>query len=66
MKRRVGIVHGVATCDTCGELNGHYRNIQALAARHAKLYAHKVLGDVGIAYNYDGRDEKPTIKKKKP
>lgn len=64
MKKNVGIIHGIARCETCGVLNGHYRNMQALAAKHAKHYGHIVHGEVGLSYDYDGSDEKPKNKKK--
>lgn len=62
MIKRVGTVHGMAHCETCGELNGHYRNMQALAAKHAKHYGHIVHGETGIVYMYDGSCDKPKNK----
>lgn len=55
MKKTIGVVHAIAQCDDCGQEFSHYKNAQALAARHAKTYKHVVKGEVGIAFTYDGR-----------
>jgi len=57
VKRTFGVVHGVATCDTCGWETQSYKNAQAIAARHAQLHGHRVHGEVGYAYEYDGEGE---------
>jgi len=41
-----------------------YKNAQAIAAKHAKDYGHRVEGELGIAFLYDYRDEGPSINSK--
>ena len=60
VRKSIGVVHCVATCETCGAEFSSHKNGQALAAKHAKQKAHLVHGEVGLAFTYDGRDEKPT------
>lgn len=55
MKRSYGVVHGVAKCEDCDWKTESYKNAQAIAARHARKYGHKVQGDLGIYFEYDGR-----------
>lgn len=55
--RQFGVVHGVATCEDCGWTTESYKNAQANAARHARAHGHRVVGEVGCAYTYDGREE---------
>lgn len=52
--RTFGVVHGQAHCDDCTWETQSYKNAQALAAQHAKRYGHKVRGEVGAAYTYEG------------
>jgi len=58
MKKKIGVVHCIAKCEDCGKEFSNYPNAQALAAKHAKKYRHKVSGEVGIAFWYDGQEEK--------
>ena len=58
MKREYGVVHGVATCETCGWETQSYKNAQALAARHALSHGHRVVGEVGCYYTYDATADK--------
>lgn len=60
MIRKYGVVHGVVACEDCGWESQSYKNAQALAAIHARAYGHRVTGEIGIAIEYDGRDEIPT------
>jgi hypothetical protein len=55
--KRTWKVHAIAECEDCGAHWENYKNAQATAAIHAKKYHHKVSGDVGLAFEYDGRDE---------
>jgi len=52
--RNYAVVHGLAECLTCGWSTESYKNAQALAARHAKAHGHKVVGELGIAFEYTG------------
>ena len=55
MKKSIGVIHNVAKCEDCGAKFEQYKNGQALAAIHAKKHRHRVVGEVGLAYTYDGR-----------
>ena len=59
MNRTYGVVHGLATCRTCGWHTESYKNAQANAARHARAKGHLVDGELGIAFSYDGTGTKP-------
>ena len=54
VKKKIGVVHAVATCADCGKEFQNFLNAQALAAQHAKKYGHVVNGELGIAFTYDG------------
>jgi len=43
-------------CEDCGKTFEEQRNGQALAAKHAKHYKHKVTVEVTICSEYDGRE----------
>lgn len=58
MKKAFGVVHSVWVCDDCGKEFSGYKNAQALAAKHARHYGHKVSGEVGIAGYYDAKGDK--------
>jgi hypothetical protein len=59
MKRKYGVVHGVAECQDCGWSTQSYKNAQALAARHAGHYNHRVVGEVGCVFEYDASGDEP-------
>lgn len=50
-----GVVHGLAKCDNCGWQSGSYKNIQAVAANHAKATGHVVQGEVAYMFVYGGK-----------
>jgi len=52
--RTYGVVHGMASCHDCPWSSSSYKNIQAIAARHAYAYGHHVHGEVGAAFSYTG------------
>lgn len=52
MAKSYGVVHGIATCETCGWESASYKNIQAVSANHAKHTGHTVRGEVGYAFEY--------------
>lgn len=54
--KRTWRVHALAECQDCGAFFGHYKNAQALAAQHAAKYGHRVEGEIGLAFYYDGRN----------
>jgi len=59
LKKSVWKVHIVGTCEDCGKEFQNYKNGQAvdsLAAKHAKDHKHKVTGEIGLAFVYDGRN----------
>jgi hypothetical protein len=55
MKYSYGVVHGMAECEDCEWRTDSYKNAQAIAAKHAKKYGHRVRGELGIDFSYDGR-----------
>ena len=55
MKRSYGVVHAIAECEDCGIQFQNYKNAQALSAKHAKKYSHRVVGEVCNAFSYNGR-----------
>ena len=57
MKKSIWVVHVVAECQDCGKQFQSHKNGQALAAKHAKHYKHLVHGEVGLCFDYDGRDK---------
>ena len=60
MSRSYGVIHGIAYCQDCDWHTESYKNCQAIAAKHAKKYGHRVEGELGIAFNYDYRDSAPS------
>lgn len=59
MKKGTWLVHIVATCEDCGKEFQNHKNGQALAAKHAKQHRHLVRGEIGLAFEYDGRERQP-------
>lgn len=57
MRRFYGVVHGIAECQDCGWINQSYKNAQATAAIHARSHHHKVIVELGINCEYDGRED---------
>lgn len=57
MKKSFGVIHCVADCQDCGWSTESYKNGQAIAAKHAKKYKHKVTVDIGLCGTYDGREK---------
>lgn len=49
------VCHVLAKCEDCDWRTEDYKNGQAMAAKHAKLWKHKVHVDVGLVFEYDGR-----------
>ncbi len=54
LKKQIGVTHVSAICEDCGKSFDNYKNGQALAAKHAKHYKHKVTGEVTLSFEYDG------------
>ena len=50
-----GVVHCIADCEDCGWHTESYKNGQAIAALHARKHHHRVKGELGISFGYDGR-----------
>ncbi len=55
MSDSYGVVHGVAHCLDCDWSTESYKNAQAISAKHARKYGHRVEGELGIAFSYDYR-----------
>ena len=58
MKKEIWVIHVLAECQDCGKQFENYKNGQALAAKHAKHYQHLVTGEIGLAFNYNGKEGK--------
>ena len=58
MSYSYGVVHGLAECQDCKWHTASYKNAQAIAKLHAKRYGHKVVGELGISFEYDYRAAK--------
>ena len=57
MKKATWKVHCIARCEDCRKEFQNYKNAQALSAQHAKKYGHVVRGEVGLAFEYNGKKE---------
>jgi len=55
MKYSYGVVHAVVECEDCDWTTESYKNAQAIASIHARKYKHRVTGELGIAFSYNGR-----------
>jgi len=55
MSYTYGVVHAIVKCEDCDWGSESYKNAQALAAKHAKKYGHKVRGELGISFSYNYR-----------
>jgi hypothetical protein len=62
MKYSYGVVHGIAECEDCEWRTSSYKNAQAIAKIHAKKYGHRVRGELGISFSYDGHEEIGEVK----
>ena len=57
MKYSYGVVHAIVECLDCDWSTQSYKNAQAISKIHAKRYGHKVSGELGIIFGYNGRKE---------
>jgi hypothetical protein len=64
-KRTTWPVHWIAECSDCG-WRCESRNAQAVAAIHARVHHHRVTGEIGLAFEYDGRNETEEREAAKP
>ncbi len=55
MKHSYGVIHAIVSCDDCSWKTESYKNAQAIAKIHAQKHEHKVYGELGIAFTYNGR-----------
>ena len=56
MKYTYGVMHAYVHCLDCEWKTDSYKNAQAIAKIHAKKHKHRVLGELGIAFSYNGRE----------
>jgi len=49
-----GVVSATIHCQNCDWETESYKNGQAIAKKHAIKYGHKVMGELVIAFGYDG------------
>ena len=57
MKYHYAPIHAVVNCEDCQWVTESYKNAQAISKIHAKRYKHRVSGELGISFAYDGRDD---------
>jgi len=57
MKHHYAVIHAIVECEDCDWKSSSYKNAQAIAAIHAKKHGHKVSGELGVSFGYDGRGE---------
>ena len=57
MRKGIGLLDVDLLCEDCGKIFNNNINGQALAAKHAKHYKHRVTGEITICIVYDGREE---------
>lgn len=50
-------IAAIVWCEDCDWKTESYKNAQAIAAKHAKHYGHKVSGELTISIGYDYREE---------
>jgi len=55
VEKRTWKIHTIAQCQDCNWETSSYKNGQALAALHAKSKGHIVRGEVGLAFEYNGK-----------
>jgi len=56
VRKGIWVIHVASTCEDCGKEFDNYKNGQALAAKHADKYKHKVTGEVALAFEYNGKE----------
>ena len=49
-------VHTIAQCQDCNWTTSNYKNGQAISAIHAKSHKHMVTGEIGLAFEYNGKE----------
>ena len=54
MKGKKYKTHAIFTCHDCEKRWEDYKTAQRLAREHAEKYGHCVVGEIGIAYHYNG------------
>ena len=57
MKYSYGVIHAIVKCEDCGWETTSYKNALAIAKIHARKHGHRVCGELGIAFSYNGRKE---------
>lgn len=57
MKYSYGVVSASVWCEDCKWTTESYKNAQAIAKIHAQKHGHRVHGELGIGFSYDGRKE---------
>ena len=56
MKYHYAVIHAQVWCEDCDWKTESYKNAQAIAKIHAKKHGHKVSGELGIDFGYNGRE----------
>jgi hypothetical protein len=55
MNKSTWVTHAIATCEDCDFVEEDWTKARALGARHARTKHHKVVVQVGLHLEYDGR-----------
>jgi len=55
MKHTYGVVGASVRCEDCEWKTDSYKNAQAISKIHAEKYGHRVIGELGVFFTYDGR-----------
>ena len=58
MEYSYGVVHAFVECEDCDWKTESYKNAQAIAKIHAKTHKHRVMGELGIIFSYNGMEAK--------
>jgi len=56
MKYWYAVVHAIVECEDCDWRSESYKNAQAIAKNHAEKYGHRVHGELGVDFGYNGRE----------
>ena len=62
MKYSYGVIGAQVWCEDCGWTTESYKNAQAIAKIHARAHGHRVVGDLAIAFSYNGRVDEVPVK----
>ena len=65
MKYYYGPIAIQVWCEDCDWKTESYKNGQAISKIHARRYGHRVVGELTIAFSYNGNDDGPVRLRRK-